>query len=199
MEKFINKLFVSGVCYIQPQIWHTKGQTIKKYVDIDKSNVRRVLDTRSCWQSRFNVRFDGKFLQCGICSACLLRRMSLYVAGVEEDSEKYVVQNLNAKTFSSALIKNDKLRLTKSFATMGRISARQMQRLAILSELPDSEFYDHASEISGMVRTLGRFETTDTLQKKLWTMLKNNAIEWQYFKKIVVERVFSPHGLSNTK
>lgn len=182
MEKFIKRLFGAEIRYIQPQIWHTKGQTIRKYVDGQKENAQGVLDTRSCWQSRHNVRFDGKFRQCGICSACLLRRMSIQVAGLDEDPDSYVVQNLSRRTLADAVVKNEKLRLTRTFTKVGRLATRQMQRLADLSTVSDSDLFDHSFEIFDSTNSLNDSQTLNEVKENLREMLQNHAIEWNNFK-----------------
>lgn len=182
MEKFIKRLFGSEIRYIQLQIWHTKGQTIRKYVGGQKENAQGVLDTRSCWQSRHNVRFDGNFRQCGICSACLLRRLSLQVAGLDENPDSYVVQNLSGRILADAVVKNEKLRLTRTFTKVGRLATRQMQRLADLSTVSDSGLIDHAFEIFDSTNRLDESQTLNKVKENLREMLLNHAIEWKNFK-----------------
>ena len=45
------------------------------------------------------VSVDGKKRQCGICAACMLRRMSVHAAGLKEPAETYVWGNLGAARF----------------------------------------------------------------------------------------------------
>lgn len=56
-------------------------------------------DTRSCWQDQRHSSVSGVWRQCGICSACLLRRMSLYAAGRREACSTYVWESLAASSF----------------------------------------------------------------------------------------------------
>ena len=83
MEKFINALLDTKIRYEQPRLWHTKGQTVEDALTMPGVNDQQLTGTRSCWQWRYNVCFDKKRGQCGICAACLLRRMSLHAARCE--------------------------------------------------------------------------------------------------------------------
>ncbi|PCI11648.1 hypothetical protein COB72_00420 [bacterium] len=101
MEKFLKALFGVEVRYEYPHIWQTKGQTIAKYRDMFPE-----LDswkyTRSCWQPSHQVSVNGEVRQCGICAACILRRMSIHSAKLVESSTTYVWNNLSAPSFEEA-------------------------------------------------------------------------------------------------
>ena len=43
----------------------------------------------------------AKKRQCGICAACMLRRMSVHAAGLSEPRERYVWEDLSAPTFDA--------------------------------------------------------------------------------------------------
>ena len=43
---------------------------------------------------------SGSFRQCGICAACLLRRMSIHAVGSSEDTKAYVWENLSTVRFA---------------------------------------------------------------------------------------------------
>lgn len=176
MERFINLLLGNNIKFVIPRIWHTKAETIRDFTRIVKENKQLVLETRSCWQSRHNVRFDGKLRQCGVCSACLLRRMSLLAAEIEEKTDTYTVADLTVNTFSKALPKNGKLSTTKTLPLYGRLATRQMQRLADLSARPNSETYDHAMEIAEAISRPSEQVSVDLIHSNLRDLLKNHAI-----------------------
>ena len=83
MAVFLSALFGHEVRYIYPRLWHTKAETLAEFVANcpDGSNW---VETRSCWQSQRQVSVSGKRRQCGICAACMLRRMSVHAAGLME-------------------------------------------------------------------------------------------------------------------
>ena len=98
METFIMALFGHEVRYRYPHLWHTKGETLKAFVRDceDGANWKR---TRSCWRGQRQVSVSRKMRQCGICAACMLRRMSVHAAGLYDEKETYVWENLNAAQF----------------------------------------------------------------------------------------------------
>jgi len=109
MEKFIFWVLGYSVVYEQPRLWSTKSQTIQEYISHARSSEYAKLDlmrSRSCWQSRWNVRFLGDYRQCGICLACILRRMSFYNAHVNEPDNMYTVSHLDRADIGSAIPKN---------------------------------------------------------------------------------------------
>ena len=98
METFVSALFDYKVCYIHPRLWCTKGETLAEFLDRCPGDVGWK-DTRSCWQQQRQVSVSGSFRQCGICAACLLRRMSIHAVSRSEDTETYVWENLSAVRF----------------------------------------------------------------------------------------------------
>jgi hypothetical protein len=97
MEKFQAALLNHQVRFQFPRVWHTKAETLAKFVaECRPSNWS---DTLSCWQQNRQVSVDNKRRQCGICAACMLRRMSIHAAGLTEAKQTYVWEDLEAKTF----------------------------------------------------------------------------------------------------
>ena len=95
MENFVLALFDHKVRYTYPRLWCTKGETLAEFLGRYPGDMGWK-DTRSCWQQQRQVSVSGRFRQCGICAACLLRRMSIHAAGRSEDTETYVWENLSA-------------------------------------------------------------------------------------------------------
>lgn len=98
METFLSALFQHEIHYTYPRLWHTKAETLAEFVANcpDGSNW---LETRSCWQSQRQVSVSGKKHQCGICAACMLRRMSVHAVGLTESRQSYVWEELTAARF----------------------------------------------------------------------------------------------------
>ena len=176
MEHFINTLLETKIRYEQPRLWYTKGQTIAESLKKSKITTENVIKTRSCWQQRHNVRFDGKFHQCGICAACLLRRMSLHAANVSEPNDTYTIADLKAAQFSDAVPKRNNLKAAGNLFEYGCVGTRHLQQLAAMSSAPDTDLEPHAFELAN---SLGI--TMDNAQKKLRNMLRQHSAEWQAF------------------
>ena len=57
--------------------------------------------TVSCWQQNRHAGVNHRRRQCGICAACLLRRMSVHAASLTEPNDTYVWEDLSAPTFEA--------------------------------------------------------------------------------------------------
>ena len=176
MELFIKALLGVDLTYEQPRLWHTKGQTIAAFLAKPGIKPQQVIDTRSCWQQRANVRVGGKVRQCGACAACLLRRMSLHAAGVDEPSEKYAIADLQAARFSDALPKQNSFRATNTLYDYGYMGARHLQQLGDLASVPDASLKPHAFQIAEAAGS-----SVDDVTRKLRGMLVRHSEEWAAF------------------
>jgi len=184
MERFIEALLGHRISYEQPRLWFTKGQTIRAYLESENAKRDGLLGTRSCWQERNNVRFGGKRWQCGLCAACLLRRMSMHAAGIDEP-DTYAIENLCAFSYEAALPKHNSYQPTKTMIEYGSVGARHLQHLADMANLPDAELKVHAFDIA---RNTGATEE-ETLGN-LKQLAAQHAHEWEGFINDLGEKSF---------
>ena len=98
MEAFLAALFGHEVRYDFPRLWHTKAETIAEFIAYCPDS-EDWTQTRSCWQGPRHVSVSGRMRQCGICAACMLRRMSIHAIGRTENEETYVWEDLSAPRF----------------------------------------------------------------------------------------------------
>lgn len=185
MERFVKELLGHSVVYEQPRLWHTKGETIRDYLAQPGTERESLFSTRSCWQQRWNARYAGKLRQCGLCAACLLRRMSMYAADVDERPGTYVFDNLRAPSYKAATPSGDGLRLSRSMVEYGIVGARYLQRLAAMAEWTDAALRPYVFEIS---QALGLSEEETCI--KLKRLLLKHAEEWREFKNAQGRRSF---------
>lgn len=176
MERFIKALLGYSIVFEQPQLWCTKGETIKSFLAQSGKGPDSVLSTRSCWQQRWNARFDGKLGQCGLCAACLLRRMSMHAAEVDEPADTYTFGDLTAACYEDAIPRSNRIRLSRTMVEHGCVGARHFQQLADMAELPDAAIRQHVFEIA---RATGTSEQ-DT-RKALGKLLQQHTEEWRDF------------------
>ena len=176
MERFIKALLGFVVTYEQPRLWYTKGQTIKAYLSMPGKSSNFVLNTRSCWQQRWNARLNGKLRQCGLCAACLLRRMSMHAANLDESADTYAINDLTIANYEDAIPRSNHTRQSHTMVEYGSVGARHLQQLANMAELPDAGLRPHIFEIA---RAIGSSEqdTGDNLRK----LLTQHAREWRSF------------------
>ena len=98
METFLSALFQHEIRYTYPRLWHTKAETLAEFVE-NCPDGPNWTQTRSCWQRQRQVSVSGKMRQCGICAACILRRMSVHAAGLTECKYSYVWEDLTSARF----------------------------------------------------------------------------------------------------
>lgn len=98
MEAFLLALFGHEVRYTYPRLWHTKAETLAAFFAA-YPNSDSWARTRSCWQGPRQVSVSQQLRQCGICAACMLRRMSVHATGASEAKDTYVWEDLSAARF----------------------------------------------------------------------------------------------------
>lgn len=181
MKDFINLVLSFDVAFIQPKLCQTKGQTIKEFINLKSQKIQNIQFTRSCWQKRHNVMFNGKTHQCGICGACLLRRMSLNSAGVEECSDTYTISKLSSKTYEDSLPDLTKVKISANLMERGIFATKQMQRLADLANGSTKAILEYAFEIYTAIATNSKEMSIETVINKLHGMLERHNQEWKAF------------------
>ena len=184
MEKFINIVLGASLSYEQPRLWHTKGETVAAYL-AGGAEQSHILSTRSCWQQRHNVRIRGKVGQCGICAACLLRRMSIHAADIEDSSDAYSVADLKAATFADAVAQQEDFRPTGTLSEFGYMGARHLHQLAELSNASDNILRPYIVELAD---ALGSAEAGT--HQKLRRLLLQHSQEWRAFTAAAGEQSF---------
>ncbi|MBK9145179.1 MAG: 7-cyano-7-deazaguanine synthase [Candidatus Melainabacteria bacterium] len=176
MEVFARELLGYEVQFEQPRLWFTKGQTVLDFLKLPKKHPDHLTNTRSCWQTRHVVNVGGRRLQCGLCAACLLRRISLHTAAVFETPGTYVINDLSASDIYQAMTAipnhNDRTRMIE----YGSVGARHFQQLADMASFSDDDLFVYVLEIAEATRA----SVQDTL-KNLRTLLSNHGQEWHSF------------------
>lgn len=185
MERFLCGLLEYSVVYDQPRLWFTKGQTISMFLAQTEKPADYLFNTRSCWQMRHNVQVDGKRRQCGLCAACLLRRMSMHAAGVIEPEDAYAFADLMAANFKDALPQNFRGEPTKSLVEYGSVGARHLQQLSELASQPDDLLRRHAFEIA-MATGMAERDSMTNLRR----LLSKHSEEWFDFVSAQGEKSF---------
>jgi hypothetical protein len=184
MERFIKALQGYTVRFEQPRLWSTKGQTLRAFLGIAGKSEQYLTGAHSCWQTRRVVNVGGR-KQCGLCAACLLRRLSLHAAGVNEALTTYVVSDLAASDAGDALSVIPQKADRNIMVEYGSVGARHLQHLADMSGLPDDALRVHASEIAAAIG-----ESYEEVLTKLRKMLVTHAEEWRAFLSAQGEQSF---------
>ena len=178
MEKFLEALLSHKVRFNFTQLWQTKAETLKQFVTGCKGGSTWA-GTWSCWQQTRHVSVDGKKRQCGICAACLLRRLSVHAADLAEPKETYVWENLSARTFEAGAAatfpKRKITRALREYAIAGTLHLDHLARLRN-SQTNAGTLGLFSFQLG---RSLGMAE--DEVRSKLDRLLDQHAREWKNF------------------
>ena len=176
IEAFLNALLGRRPTYRFPRIWSTKGETLAAYVRLGQVS-DRWWEGRSCWQQARQASVNGKLRQCGICAACLLRRLSVHAAGLEEPQNIYVWENLGAATFEEGAA----VGFTRMTGALRDYAIAGVLHLDHLAAMADSSL--HKTIVNRVSRevALSLHEDADEAKVKLLDLLLRHRAEWLAF------------------
>lgn len=174
MAQFLTALLSHKVGFSFPRIWYTKGETLREYA---MSFGNTWSDTRSCWQQSRQVSVNGHRRQCGICAACMLRRLSVHAAGLKERAETYVWENLSSPTFEQGAAPGF-IRVTRALREYAIAGTLHLDHLAAISSSPQAIASSRrcASQIAA---PLGL--SPEEAMKRTDSLLSRHAEEWRVF------------------
>lgn len=178
MTRLLAALFERSVTFEIPRLWCTKGETLAKYIKAS-GDTKLWRQTVSCWRGSRQTSVNNKKRQCGICAACLLRRMSIHAAGELDDSDAYLWNNLSAKEFEQGAARSCRdmhdLKAHRKYAIAGMFHLTHMAEL-ISRPISAKSFELDAGETA---RALGM--TKDDVMSKQKHLLERHAHEWNAF------------------
>ena len=178
MEKLFLGLFDHVITFRYPRLMRTKGETIGEYLSHFPDSTDWV-ETRSCWQSARQVSVAGRRRQCGVCAACMLRRMSLHAAGVSERPDAYVCENLNAATLQDGIAAEFRNRTSQgAFSEYAIAGTLHLHHLAsvLQSTMGLSNMECQVFRLSQALRC-----HADDTRARLKRMLRKHQEEWTNF------------------
>ncbi len=175
IERLFLALTDKAPTYEYPRIWNTKGETLALASAL--ANPPTWHDTRSCWQDSRRVSFEGERRQCGVCAACMLRRMSIYTARIDEPTSRYIWEDLGAAEMEDGVVAGFS-GMSPAFRDYGLAGILHLDHLAALS---GSALHERT------VRRVAR-ETADALgiemaegERGLKDLLARHRAEWLGF------------------
>lgn len=176
MERFFNALLGYQIKYQFPRLWKTKGETLREFVD-NCGDEAKWQHTRSCWQQSRQVTVSGVRRQCGICAACMLRRLSVHAAGLSESPESFVWESLKSETWEAGAAKNFRT-FTPALREYSIAGVLHFEHLALI---PDSLQYEliKRRSTSELARSLG--VAPPVVAQNLDRLLQQHATEWSAF------------------
>lgn len=171
MERFFAALLGKDIRYAFPRIWNTKGETLAAFALIDKDESWK--GTKSCWRNNQWSSVDGKWRHCGVCAACMLRRVSVHAAGLTEPSDTYLCPDLTAPSLKASADPRFE-KVNRAFEEYAIAGVLHMDHLADLSRADDrSQLRIHAATL-GPAMELSSVDA----EERLAALFKQHASEW---------------------
>lgn len=175
LAKLVYALTDVAVAIEHPALFLTKGEVLSQLASQSPTPNDWLAAHRSCSYDARHSSQDKKSLHCGLCGNCLLRRVALQSANIE-DTTPYRAADLTATSFEGAF-KGQLPRIHKSNHDVAFNSIRAMQRLADLASSPRNTRVD--SEIANIQRALDA--PIQEVREKMEHFLQQHRKEWTQF------------------
>lgn len=175
IEKLFAAIGKSAPTYEYPRIWYTKGETLAAAQALETPPTWH--NTRSCWQDSRRVSFDGCRRQCGICAACMLRRMSMHTARIVEASDEYIWEDLGASNMRNGAVKGF-ARMSKAFEEYAIAGILHLDHLAALAR---SDLHRRAVRRVAHETAAGLGIEVVLGERQLFDLLERHRSEWLAF------------------
>lgn len=186
MSVFLKALFGTDIRFEFPRLWHTKGETLRDYVAACGSNDWAT--TRSCWQDNRNVSVDHERRQCGVCAACMLRRLSVHAAGLTEAPETYIWEDLRVASFERGAAKGfKKISAQRHYAIAGAL------HLDHLAWVRHSQIHASRLDLNIHQLALALGQPKQEVRAGLIRMLSQHEKEWKAFMEFLGSDSFVSH------
>lgn len=129
MTTLFYALWGRSIPFKHPQLWRTKGEVLRRLKDL---NLHDGWDsTHSCSQGPRQIHTARhKLIHCGLCSGCLLRRVSVFTAGLTEPDDFYFWKDLGAPSLKAAICEDAQRPPTKNDLDIAVHAVMAMESLA---------------------------------------------------------------------
>ncbi|MFM1907446.1 MAG: hypothetical protein RLZZ591_1123 [Pseudomonadota bacterium] len=175
LTKLVHALTDIVVAIEHPALFLTKGEVLSQLASLSTQPNDWLAAHRSCSYDARHSSQDRKSLHCGLCGNCLLRRVALLSANID-DTTPYRAADLTATSFEGAF-KGQLPRVHKSNHDVAFNSIRAMQRLADLASSPRNTRVE--SEIANIQRALDA--PIQEVREKMEHFLQQHRKEWTQF------------------
>jgi len=184
VERYFKALLGSEIRFRFPRLWKTKGETLAEFAKITDKNAH--VDARSCWQQNRHASVNNHRRQCGICAACMLRRLSVHAAGLKEPVETYLWEDLGAPTLEKGVAKGFK-KITRALREYAIAGTLHLDHIAELRDAPH-----HKVALRRVAHQLARSQglSLDEAEVKLDRLLARHQKEWRDFVKSLGQKSF---------
>jgi 7-cyano-7-deazaguanine synthase in queuosine biosynthesis len=168
---FLKSILGQEIQFCHKALWQTKGQTLKK---VSEHNFHTGWhQTQSCTRPLRTLPIPN--VQCGVCSNCLLRRVSVNTAGLDATQESYVWNNLNGPTLDE-MLSNEAIRSTsRTDARYAELAVKDFAKLA----KTDSDSLLNELAIHELATAISETEEATVIRVK--GLISAHAGEWNQF------------------
>ena len=185
MQRFVKALLGHDVLYRFPRLWFTKGETLRAYIEL-RGEDAAWKSTWSCWQQSRQVSVGGAKRQCGICAACMLRRLSIHAADAAEPADRYVWENLSASSFEGGAATGF-AKFTNALGQYAVAGALHLDHLADLVSSPSHQpMLRRQSILLGRTLGISPFDADQRLKR----LLQQHQSEWTSFMSSIGPNTF---------
>ena len=182
IEDFLSALLDHRPRYSLPRLWSTKGETLRLFLE-KRPRDASWRDTQSCWQDQRHVSVESKRRQCGVCAACMLRRMSVHAAQAKEPRTTYVWEDLSVERYEDGAAPTFRKRQPQGamyeYAIAGTLHLEHLARLG----RQDKNTSELDLEVLRLADTFGSSDlaSEEKIRTRLFRMLKAHEQEWNAF------------------
>jgi hypothetical protein len=174
MERVLAALLGKPVRFVFPRLWNTKGETLRAFSALPSGDSWR--DTKSCWRNSQWSAVNGKLRQCGVCAACMLRRLSVHAAGLTEEPGTYICTDLTAASLDEA-IHPDFTRRSDAFGQYAIAGALHLDHMADMAGAEARPAVRRHAALTAAALGISAEEAEENLAG----MLERHAAEWNCF------------------
>ena len=170
MERFLHALLEHPIHFEFPRLWSTKAETLADFVALGLDEEWQ--STKSCWRDSRWTSIGGSWRHCGVCAACMLRRVSVNAAGLSEPSDTYVCTDMRASSLEAA-VDRDFNKLNSAYRDYAIAGVRHMDDLAGLAKKVSNRLIGRHARAIG--HAIGSAECPEELLSGLFY---RHADEW---------------------
>ncbi len=176
LARFVESLTGHTVTFEHPGLFQTKGEVLSRLLKVHPNSGEWLSAHPSCSYDSRHAHDSGSKIHCGVCGNCLLRRLSLFSAGIN-DTTRYRVADLHAPSIAGIFSPAEMPREIGAYKDVAFNSSRSMQRFADLAMAPKA--LRVWAEIDGVARYQRR--PIQEVRDEMFELLAQHHSEWTGF------------------
>ena len=175
LMRLFSAVFETGIEFDHINLWKTKGQMLEEIKNT--SEFSRWVDTNSCTRPSRKLPVTGTRVHCGICSNCLLRRVSIHSAQIKNNQETYIWEHLESEDLDTALQPSAKHGSSDTDYKYFYHSVKDLSSLANMS----NKDKQHQLELVARELSIDLSGSLEHYAELLNNLVKQHAKEWHSY------------------